>query len=131
MSIAKDVWTGGGGSGGFRGVSEVSTEPPLGCMHLVLRSTDDRLNGTPLALATELRKLLLWLTLACFRRKYQSIGLVGLVVALKRLENGHGFSRKWAWLLKFHEHISRAKYIIQNSPSRNPRSATVRSGYRL
>ena len=35
-------------SGGFRGVSEVSTEPPFG-LHLVVRSTDDRLNGTPLS----------------------------------------------------------------------------------
>ena len=34
-------------SGGFRGVSEVSTEPPFG-LHLVVRSTDDRLTGTPL-----------------------------------------------------------------------------------
>ena len=35
-------------SGGFRGVSEVSTEPPFG-LHLVLRSTDDRLTRTPLS----------------------------------------------------------------------------------
>ena len=35
-------------SGGFRGVSEVSTEPPFG-LHLVVRSTDDRLTGTPLS----------------------------------------------------------------------------------
>ena len=35
-------------SGGFRGVLEVSTEPPLG-LHLVIKSTDDRLNGNPLS----------------------------------------------------------------------------------
>ena len=35
-------------SGGFRGVSEVSTEPPFG-LHLIVRSTDDRLPGTPLS----------------------------------------------------------------------------------
>ncbi len=35
-------------SGGFRGVSEVSTECPFG-LHLVLRSTDDRLSGNPLS----------------------------------------------------------------------------------
>ena len=30
------------------GVSEVSTEPPFG-LHLLVRSTDDRLTGTPLS----------------------------------------------------------------------------------
>ena len=35
-------------SGGFRGVSEVSTEPPFG-LHLVIRSTDDRLKWNPLS----------------------------------------------------------------------------------
>ena len=45
----------------IRGV-EVSTKPPFD-LDLVLRSTDDRLNGTP-SLATKVRKLLLWLTLA-------------------------------------------------------------------
>ena len=35
-------------SGGFRGVSEISTEPPFG-LHLVLRGTGDKLNGTPLS----------------------------------------------------------------------------------
>ena len=33
-------------------------------LDLVLKSTDDRLNGIP-TLVKELRKLLLWLTLAC------------------------------------------------------------------
>ena len=32
----------------IQGVSEVSTEPPIG-LHLVVRSTDDRLTGTPLS----------------------------------------------------------------------------------
>ena len=47
----------------------------------------------PPFLATELRKLLLWLTLECFRRnlfKNRSIGLVELVDCLKN-------DRKWAW----------------------------------
>ena len=35
-------------SGGFRGGSWGSMEPPFG-LDLVLRSTDDRLNGTPLS----------------------------------------------------------------------------------
>ena len=34
-------------SGGFRGGSRVSTEPPF-WLDLVLRSTDDRANGIPL-----------------------------------------------------------------------------------
>ena len=36
-------------SGGFRGVSEVSTEPPPFGLHLVVRSTDDRLTGIPVS----------------------------------------------------------------------------------
>ena len=47
----------------------------------------------PPFLATELRKLLLWLTLECFRRnsfENRSIGLKELVDSLKN-------DRKWAW----------------------------------
>ena len=53
-------------------------------------------------MATELRKLLLWLTLECFRNSFEnrSIRLVGLVVDLKNDQNGRSLSRKWAWLLK-------------------------------
>ena len=61
----------------------------------------------PLFLATELRKLLLWLTLECFRRnsfENRSIGLVGLVVCLKNDRNRRGFPRK---LLKIHAHFAR------------------------
>ena len=50
----------------------------------------------PPFLATELRKLLLWLTLECFRRNWfenRSIGLKELVDCLQN-------DRKWAWLLK-------------------------------
>ena len=49
-----------------------------------------RFQQNPL-LATELRKVLLWLTLACFSRKFVqnlSIGLVGLVVVLKAIKMG-------------------------------------------
>ena len=56
-------------------------------------------------LATELRKLLLWLTLECFRKnsfENRLIGLVELVVCLKNERNGRGFAQKWAWLLKIH-----------------------------
>ena len=86
-------------SGGFRGVSEVSTEPPL----WAAPSCDDRLTGTP-SLATELRKLLLWLTLACFSRKIvqKSIGWAGTSGSCSQMiKMGVVFSRKWAWLLKF------------------------------
>ena len=93
-----DPGGGGGGGGGGKGGASV---PPFG-LHPTLRSTDDKLNGTPF-LAIELRKLLLWLTLECFRRKFVrngSIGLVGLVVSLKNHQSGRGFAIKWAWLLK-------------------------------
>ena len=72
----------------------------------------------PPFLAIELRKLLLWLTLECFR----SIGLIGLVVCLKNNWIGHDFAPKWVWLLKFRMHFARK--IIPNPPSRNPGSAT-------
>ena len=58
----------------------------------------------PPFLAIDLRKLLLWLTLECFRRKFVrngSIGLVGLVVYLKNDRKWACFCPKWAWLLKF------------------------------
>ena len=57
----------------------------------------------PPFLATELRKLLLWLTLECFRRnsfENRSIGLVELVVCLKNDRKWAWFYPKWAWLLK-------------------------------
>jgi hypothetical protein len=87
----------GGGRGG-------ANEPPFG-LHLTLRSTDDRLNGTPF-LAIELRKLLLWLTLECFRRKFvrKRIDCTG-----RACRAGSWFQKrskmgvvppKWAWLQK-------------------------------
>ena len=72
-------WQIQGGKGG-------SNEPPL-WLHLTLRNADDRLNGNPPPfLAIGLRKVLLWLTLECFRREFEnrSIRLVGLVVCLKK-----------------------------------------------
>ena len=45
----------------------------------------------PPSLAAELRKLLPWLTLACFSRKFvqnRLIGLVGLIVHSKAIEMG-------------------------------------------
>ena len=78
------------------------TGTPLWAAPSTKKYTDVRLNGTP-PLATELRKLLLWLTLECFRRnsfENRSIGLVGLVVGLKNERIGRGLARKWAWLLK-------------------------------
>jgi hypothetical protein len=51
----------------------------------------NRLNGNP-SLATELRKILLWLTLACLEENLfenRSIGLVGLAASLsKTIEMG-------------------------------------------
>ena len=76
-----DFW-GGGGS------SRVLTEPPFG-LHLVLRSTDDNLNSTS-SLATKLRKLQLWLTLAEIRLKMD--GRIGLV-CLKNDRDRFGFLR--------------------------------------
>ena len=86
-------------------------EPPFG-LHLALRSTDDshevlidrlKFNGTP-SLSTELRKLLLRLSLACLAEnsfKNRSVGLVGLIVSLKNDRNGRGLAPKWAWLQNF------------------------------
>ena len=77
-------------SGGSRGGSRGAQEPPF--------------------LATELRKMLLWLTLECFRRnsfENRSIELLELVVCLKNERNGRGFSRNWAWLLKIRAHFAR------------------------
>ena len=84
--------------GGFR---RFRPNPPLGGLHLVLRSTELE----PPFLATELRKLLLWL-LCMLQQKIHSkidrlncmIGLVPVVVDLKRSkmgvvlpESGRGF----------------------------------------
>ena len=64
----------------------------------------------PPFLATEPRKLLLRLTLECFRRnsfENRSTGLVELVVCLKN-------DRKWAWLLKI------CARFVRNSISESP-----------
>ena len=63
-------------SGGFSGGSWGSMEPPFG-LDLVLRSTDDRLNGTPpSSLAKESRKPL------------QSRAHLSIVLAEISIENG-------------------------------------------
>ena len=62
------------------------------------------------SLATELRKLLLWLTLAYFSRNSFKKRLIGLVVALKN-------ARKWAWFypkVGVASKLSRARDTIQN-----------------
>ena len=79
----------------------------------------------PPFLAIELRKLLLWLTLECFRRKFVRkridwTGRAGMQFVSKTIENGRGFSPKWAWLLKI-----RAQECTTAPPFRNPGSATV------
>ena len=81
------------------GGSRVSTEPPFG-LDLVLRSTDDRLPS----LAIELRKLLLWLTLACLSKNLdqkqideqveQEVSLSKMGVVLT--ESGCGFKNSHA-----------------------------------
>ena len=86
------ICSGGSRGGGIQGC----TGTPLWAAPSTKKYTDVRLNGTPF-LATELRKLLLWLTLEYFRRnsfKNRSIGLVGLVVGLKNDQNGRGLARK-------------------------------------
>ena len=54
-----------GGSSGGKGGASV---PRFG-LHPTLRNNDDKLNGTPLS-GYKTKKLLLWLTLECFRRKF-------------------------------------------------------------
>ena len=78
-------------SGGFRGGSWGSMEPPFG-LDLVQRSTGDRLTGTP-CLGKELRNQLLWLTSACLSKaidRKTRDWQVGQEVSLKN-------ARKWAW----------------------------------
>ena len=77
----------------------------------------------PSSLATELGKLLLWLTLSENSFISPLIGMLGLVVVLKTIENRRGFSQKWAWLLNFHTCFARKNTI--EPPSINLRSATV------
>ena len=83
------------GAGNIQSMAESST----------IKNTDDRLNGippTPLS-ATELRKQVLWLNIACFSRKcgQKQIGWTGRqVVYFKKDRNGYGSNQKWAWLLK-------------------------------
>ena len=85
----------------------------------------------PPFLATELRKLLLWLTLECLKPLEEnsfengSIGLVELVVHLKTIENGRGFAQNGRGFSNF-ARASRAR-LYYNPPFRNPGSAT---GYR-
>jgi hypothetical protein len=70
-------------------------------------------NETP-SLATELRKMLLWLTLACLEENLfenRSIGLEGLVVSLKNDRNGCGFNQKVGVASKFCAHIARKRII--------------------
>ena len=58
----------------------------------MLTSTDDRLNGTPLS-GYRTKKLLLWLTLECFRRKFvrKQVVWTGRADCLSRKRS------KWSW----------------------------------
>ena len=111
-----------GGSGGSRGGKGGASVPPFG-LHLTLRSTDDKLNGTPF-LAIELRKLLLWLTLECFRRIFvrKQIDWTGRAGSLSQKRS------KWAWFypkVGVASKISRAR-VYYNPPFGNSGSATGR-----
>jgi hypothetical protein len=53
----------------------------------------DRLNGNP-SLATELKKILLWLTLACLEEILFENKSIGLVVSFKNYRNGHSSDPK-------------------------------------
>ena len=77
-------------------------------------------------LATDLRKLLLWLTLEFFRRnsfENRSIRLVGLIICRKNERNGCGLPESGGSFLKIRACFARAT-VCQNLPSRNPGSAT-------
>ena len=108
-----DQWQiqGGGGGGGKGGASV----PPFG-LHLTLRSTDEKTKWNPPPfLAIELRKLLLWLTLECFRRKFvrKQIDWTGRAGSLSQNDrNGRGFSLKWVWLLKFCARFARKTLLL-------------------
>ena len=77
-------------------------KPPFG-LDLVLRSTEDRLNGTPLSGYTT-KKAAAVAHLSMLQqniRKNKSSGLVRHALSLKTIENGRGFNPKRAWLLNF------------------------------
>jgi hypothetical protein len=81
--------------------------------------TSDRLKWNPPSLATQLRKLL-WLTSACFSRKFVQNRLVA---SLRNDRNGRGFTQKWAWLLKFCTRFARNSNppTVPMSPDPSPR----------
>ena len=111
----------GGGGGGGKGGASV---PPFG-LHLTLNSTDDELiKMEPPFLAIELRKLLLWLTLECFRRKFvrKRIDWTGRAGSLsqKRSKMGVVLPQSGCGFSKF----ARAR-VYYNPPFRNPGSATA------
>ena len=58
----------------------------------------------PSSLAKELRKLFLWLTLACFSKNLDQKRDHWHGRASKTIENGRGFKQKWAWLRNFRAH---------------------------
>ena len=100
-------------SGGSRGGKGGASVPPFG-LHLTLRSTDDKLNGTPLS-GYRSKKTAAMAHLRMLRSKFvenRSIGLVGLVVCLKNDRNGRGLAPKWAWLLKFCARFARMTILL-------------------
>ena len=100
-------------SSGSRQVSIVSVETPFGRLSEIQAHygvAAFRKWKFPPALATDLRKLLLWLTLACVSRREDSrcqkqIDWAGSF-AWKR-SKWAGFTQKWAWLPNFCERCAR------------------------
>ena len=88
-------------------------------LDLLLESIDDRLNGTSFQ-AKELRKLLLWLTLACWHlatisNKSRLIDREGKKFLSKVLKNGCGLTELWVWPQIFH--VLFAHIIVIEPPS--------------
>ena len=113
-----------GPSGESRGGKGGASVPPFG-LHLTLRSTDDKLNGTPLS-GYRYKKTAAMAHLRMLRRKFvrKQIDWTGRAGSLSQNDrNVRGFAPKWAWLLKF---CAQHYYY---PPSTNPGSATGTYSY--
>jgi hypothetical protein len=67
----------------------------------------------PPSLATELRNLLLWLTLACFSFKFvrKRIDWTGRAGSFSQNDrNGRGCAQRWAWHLKILRALRAQRY---------------------
>ena len=101
-------------SGGSRGGKGGANVPPFG-LHLILRSTDDKQNGTPLS-GYRTKKTAAMAHLRMLQKKIRSktdrLDGQGWQFVSKTIEMGVVLPPKWAWLLKFCARFAR-KNVLQ------------------